>query len=371
MNVTGKKTTRRARPVDGSTKYGKGDNKMLDSSSLNLTQSQRTQLADLTSLSLTKKTWANYRTAEKMLAKCCRSNGIRKELPVSEETVIIFILWLAYDKGVKASTISNYLAGVRQLHIRKGVDPPKIRTERVTMALKGKEHEEQAKMRTNEIQERQPVTPDILLLLKARLRGAVMDPVDQRLIWAVCTICFFGAFRGAELLCRTESQFDPAYTLLAEDVCLVGDKEKGEQSLQLRIKDSKESKKGKTVIVDVFQSREDICPVQAFQKWCAMKPPIERGQPAFRWVNGAPLTSRRLNQVLKDRLSGYLEGANRFYTTHSFRGGAASMMGLLGYTDEEIKAMGKWTSSAFERYVKLPRSKRRAVAKDFCGQFRK
>jgi len=294
------------------------------------------------------------------------------QLPVSESTVITFILWLAYERGVKANTINSYLAGIRQLHIMKAVEPPKLRSDLINMALKGKGHKEQAAKRTEGIQERQPVTPDILLLLKARLRSAAMSAVDQRLVWAVCTACFFGAFRGSELLSKSEVQFDPAYTLLAEDVQLVQETGPDGQTthLQFRIKAPKEDKKGRSVVVDVFPSRLDICPVAAFQKWAKLNPPTDAGQPAFRWASGTPLTSRKLNYILKDRLTGYLEGAESFYTTHSFRTGAASMMGAPGYTDSEIQAMGKWTSAAFQNYVKLPRTKRRAVAKDFSNQFR-
>ena len=304
-----------------------------------------------------------------MLAKCCRANNIKKELPISESTVITFVLWLANERNVKAGTINSYLAGIRQLHIMKGLEPPKMRTELVNLALKGKSHKDNAAKLAATIHERQPVTPDVLLLLKARLRSSTFSAVDQRLVWAVCTICFFGALRGAEIMCRSESEFDPAYTLLAEDVKVTTEPGSGISCLQLRIKAPKEDKKGRAVVIDIYPSRADICPVAAYQKWRLLGPPSDNGQPAFRWSSGAPLTGRRLNNILKERLTGYLDGADK-YTVHSFRTGAASMMAALGYADEEIKSLGKWSSSAFENYIRLPRNKRRAVAKDFSDQFR-
>jgi len=337
---------------------------------LPLPKARLAQLAELTSQSLARKTWSNYKTAEIMLAKCCKQNNIKKELPVSEATTITFILWLANERKAKAATINSYLAGVRQLHVMKGLEAPRLRTGLVKLALKGKAHLDAAERRSQGKATRQPITPDILLLLKARLKSSVMAAVDKRMIWAVCTASFFGAFRGAELLCRSEQKFDPAYTLLAEDVALSQSRETGESSLQFKIKAPKEDKLGRSTIVDVFQSREDICPVAAFKKWRALGPPFEVGQPAFRWENGTPLTSRKLNSILKDRLTGYLEGAEELYTTHSFRTGAASMMGTLGFSDEDIKAIGKWSSDAFLSYTKLPRTQRRAVAKDFSSQFK-
>jgi hypothetical protein len=74
-----------------------------------------------------------------------------------------------------------------------------------------------------------------------------------------------------------------------------------------------------------------------------------------------------LNKLLKERLNGFLEGADKWFTVHSFRTGAASWLGSVGVQDEEVKALGRWSSRAFEEYLRLPRTKRRAVAR-FLGE---
>ena len=137
---------RRASAIPGSTKYGSGYASTLCNHALALPTTRLAQLAELTSQSLTKKTWSNYRTAEAMLAKCCKHNNIKKELPISEATT--FILWLANESGAKAATINSYLAGVRQLHIMKGLEPPLLRTGLVKLALKGKAHKDAAERRS-------------------------------------------------------------------------------------------------------------------------------------------------------------------------------------------------------------------------------
>jgi hypothetical protein len=38
------------------------------------------------------------------------------------------------------------------------------------------------------------------------------------------------------------------------------------------------------------------------------------------------------------------------------------MMGRLGFADREVKAVGRWSSRAFEGYIRLPRTKRKLVA---------
>ena len=132
--------------------------------------------------------------------------------------------------------------------------------------------------------------------------------------------------------------------------------------LQYKLKCPKESKQGKSVIVDVYQSRPERCPVAAFTKWLEKKPPKEKGQPVFRWSNGTPLTSSKFNTVLRGCLKGFVKDEN-LYSSHSFRAGAASMLATLGYSDSDIKALGRWNSRSFEAYIKAPRSKRAAVAR--------
>jgi hypothetical protein len=50
-------------------------------------------------------------------------------------------------------------------------------------------------------------------------------------------------------------------------------------------------------------------------------------------------------------------------TSHSFRAGIASMMGVMGYSDSEIMGVGRWSSNSFEKYIKLPRTRRLEMAK--------
>jgi hypothetical protein len=87
---------------------------------------------------------------------------------------------------------------------------------------------------------------------------------------------------------------------------------------------------------------------------------------ATRWSTGKPLTSAHFNAVLKERLAGYVVGAEKWFTTHSSRTGAASLMAVLGYSDSDIKAMGRWSSRAFETYIRMPRTRRMEMARAFA-----
>jgi integrase len=329
-----------------------------------LTIEEQNQFRALSSLGLAKKTWSSYSTAERMLAKCCKEKGLKFEFPVPETVIIKFVLWLAYDRNLSSNSINTYLAGIRQAHLNKGIAAPVIRSERVNLLLKGKANADLSKKKEDKQQRRQPITPDLLKLIKARINDLQLLLVDKRMLWTVTALLFFGALRGKEILRSSVLEFDPQFVLCSQDICILN--ERSEMKLQLKIKAPKESKKGEDTIVDIFQADPAICPVSAFAKWRALNPVWEWDQPAFRWSSGKPLTPANVNTVLKECLDGYVQGADRWFTTHSFRSGAASMMAVMGYSDTDIKAMGRWSSKAFEAYIKLPRTKRMDMARTFA-----
>lgn len=291
-----------------------------------------------------------------MLSKFHREKKLKRELPLSESTVLLFIHWLAKDRQLAAGTINSYLAGIRQLHISKGLPDPNIRSETVNLILRGIQNKEKrSKLKKQAV--RKPITKDTMSLLKRRLRTWKASQADQRMVWAVATNLFHGAFRISELLGAKSSEFDPEFELLTNDI------HSSVKANQFRIKAPKEDKKGRSSIVDVYATGGPHCPVHALHRWKQLINHWPEDQPAFRWENGKPFTQNQFRNILKDRLKGFVDNPSDIFCTHSFRIGAASMLGALGFGDDDIKAVGRWSSRAFEEYLLLPRTKRMAVAK--------
>jgi len=349
-----------AKPATGTAKYSHGMTSGLKSR-IGLPEQTIRDLNHAVSHSIAKKTWLSYRTAERMLAKFMRENGQSLSLPISEVVTLGFVHWLAYKRGLKASTINGYLAGVRNLHIMKGLPEPKIRTDLVKMVIEGRKNIDAINRLSVGKKERQPVSLDLMKLLKARIYGMQAAVQDKLTAWLVCTLALHAACRGGELLCKTEESFDPAVELLREDVQMkvIISERKTSESLQLRLKMPKESKDNRATIVDVFETGSEICPVKAFKKWQKFTGGAGTKEPAFLWSNGKPVTAKAMNKLLKEVLDPVL--SDHQISMHSFRTGAASLMGELGYSDTEIQAVGRWSSRAFENYIKLGRSKRIAV----------
>ena len=345
-----------ATPSARSSKYGNAKTKLMDLSALNLPENVTADLEELSRHRLADKTWSTYSTAERMLSKFHIVRKKAKKLPLSEKTTLEFIHWLATDRKLSAGTINSYLAGIRQLHIAKGLPAPIIRSDVVKLVLKGIQNKDNTeKLKKNNV--RKPITKEIMTLLKKRLRGWNANNTDQRLLWAVASNLFHGAFRIGELLGNRKSEFDPNFDLLTDDIHITA------KSVQFRLKMPKEDRKGRSTIVDVYATGGPHCPVRALTKWKALNNDWPAGQPAFRWRSGAPLTQNDFRDILNSRLTGFVENPADIFCTHSFRIGMASMLGALGYDDDDVKAVGRWSSRAFEEYLMLPRTKRIAMAK--------
>jgi hypothetical protein len=131
-----------------------------------------------------------------------------------QEQILIFVDWLIRKRGVKHGTVSNYLAGIRQLHVMKGIAVPEIRSKLVNLIITGKKNMDRMEQWRQVDKSRLPVTLSVMSLLKATLREADMMNQEKLLTWAVCCLTFNGAFRIHELLSKEEGRFDPIFTLL-------------------------------------------------------------------------------------------------------------------------------------------------------------
>jgi integrase len=309
---------------------------------------------------VTKKTWSTYKTAEIMLGKCSQETKTPMDLPLTESKILTFIDWLARIRGLKCTTINSYLAGIRQLHIITGLPAPVLRSDLVKLVLKGISNLNGIANRKKNWEGRLPMTLNSMLLFKTLIRGSTYPECDKALLWAVSTLAFAGAFRIHEILAKTESTFDPDFTLLTEDVTFSSNA--GQDILHVRLKCPKESKTAAATIVDIYQNTGKICPIKAVKKWFFLKR-REPGLPLFRFDNGTPLTGTKLNRIMKSLFSPHVNPDIGFFGTHSFRIGIASMLGQAGFEDQEIMDTSRWSSRVFERYLRLARTRRAAMQK--------
>ena len=346
-------------PLRGATKFGTSGgctSELL--TELALPKDIAESIAKWGNMGISKKTWSTYKTAKVMLMKCASETKVNMDLPMTTAKTLAFVDWLARVRKLKGATINSYLAGVRQLHVVRGLDPPVIRTGLVQLVLKGIANNDGIEKRAKNWTGRLPMTKNTMLLFDTLIKKSDLSRQDKSLIWAVSTLAFAGAFRIHEILSKLESTFDPNFTLLTEDVTF--STTNAQTTMHVKLKCPKESKSATPTIVDIFENNSPLCPIKAFKKW-ASRGPNDNGFPIFRLESGTPLTGSKLNRIMKKLLGPYTNRTVGFFATHSFRIGLASMLGQAGFEDQEIMASGRWSSRVFERYIKLARTRRTAV----------
>ena len=121
---------------------------------------------------------------------------------------------------------------------------------------------------------------------------------------------------------------------------------------RVRIKVSKTDPFQKGVDIFLGKTASPICPVMAMVAYLAARgnPP----GPLFLYEDGSPLSRPRLVAAVRSclRAGGVRE---ELYLGHSFRIGAATTAATKGIEDSMIEVLGRWQSSAYLRYVRIPR----------------
>lgn len=355
--------------VRGTTKFGGAGGLAKQLNHLNLPLRAQKTIEELGNFGLSQKTWGSYKTSERMWFLCQKETKQKLALPWGPRETVIFIDWLVNDREVGAATIGTYLSGVRKLHILNGFDEPNLRNNFINDIIKGKLNKERILKRTTVNKGRLPVTLTLLKLIKELIRKSDLPLGRKLLLWCVCTLSFFGGFRIHEILSRNESFYDPDFTLMVGDIRIT--EFTGTSStmkvLEVTVKSPKESRVGKDVIVDVFEAPGSLCPLKAFSRWAHKSSTYNLPGPLFRDDDGTPLTGRKFNTHLRSLLCKVFDYKKEKITSHSFRGGLASLLAASGVSIAELKQAGRWNSRSWEHYVKVPRAQRALLAEKVAG----
>lgn len=195
---------------------------------------------------------------------------------------------------------------------------------------------------------RLPITADLMRILKRswELQGLSFN---TSMLWAVACVCFFGFLRSGEATVPTQASYDAGTHLSISDVSI--DSQSCPSTIMLR----KASKTGPfRVGVTIFLGRtnRELCPVAALLDYIA-----RRGTspgPLFIYENSQPLTRNNLVREVRSALTAMgIDAAP--YSGHSFRIGAATTAAATGVEDAVIKILGRWQSTAYQQYVRVPR----------------
>ena len=276
-------------------------------------------------------------------------------VPPSELQLCRFVAQLAKD-GLAASSIKSYLSAVRHLHLAMHLPDPKIgEMGRLEQVIKGSKCE-YAKLKPG-TRERLPITPELLLKMR-KIWEKQSKSFDNIMLWVASCLCFFGFLRAGELTVPTEPDYDPGVHLNFSDVAV--DSKSNPSLLRVHIKASKTDPFRKGIHIFMGTTGNDLCPVNAMLAYLARRGP--QSGPLFLFENGRFLTRDRFVRQIKSALTA--AGVScKHYSGHSFRIGAASTAASRGIPEATIKTLGRWESSAYLLYIKLPREQLAGISK--------
>ena len=280
-----------------------------------------------------------YSTAQRIYIEFC-TRLARTPVPATESTLILFVTELAQTRV--HSTIKTYLAGVRHLHVTQGQGNPLSGKLKLDLVLKGIH-----RIKPSQKQARLPITPAILEKIRGVLEGS--PGYESTMLWAACCTGFFGFLRCGEFMLPDSTTFDHSIHLTPADVAV--DSHQTPTMVAIRIKQSKtdQFKEGTTIYLG--KTSTTICPVAALLQYLAIRPSGEG--PLFVMEDSKVITKSLFITKIRQVLAKAGMDAST-YKGHSFRIGAATTAAACGLNEGLIKTLGRWSSNAYQTYIKIP-----------------
>ena len=295
-----------------------------------------------------------YDSAKRRYLLFCSAYHLQP-LPLDEAIMCRYVAHLA-EAGLAPSTIKAYLSAARHLQIAANLPDPRIGDmARLEQVIKGAKRE--YTQRNPPRRERLPMTPDILLKLRA-VWDKEASKFNNVMMWAACCLCYFGFLRSGEITIPAESAYDGSVHLNMNDVSV--DDVANPTVAKVTIKASKTDQFRKGVDIYVGRTRNTLCPVEALLAYIARRGTAEG--PLFKFEDGRFLTKDRFVKGVRDALSQAGVDASQ-YSGHSFRIGAATTAGRKGLPSEKIQTLGRWESSAYLLYIRLSREELATVSR--------
>ena len=194
------------------------------------------------------------------------------------------------------------------------------------------------------------ITRPVLHELIKSLRHTNCSAFQRCLYSAMFLLAFYGFFRIGELAAKSVGRVDSI--LQFKDLKFLVHNGQP-QMIKIIITAFKHNTDRKPF--EILIEREEtlpFCPVQAMVEYCKTRGALPG--PLFCQQNLAPITVYQFNTELSRCLHFCGLDPSR-YKGHSFRIGAASLAADNGFSDAQIRTLGRWKSDAFKLYIRSER----------------
>ena len=297
----------------------------------------------------------SYASAQRKFYEFCvqagklQANG--SPCPADEWTLCLFATFLAYS--LRAASIKVYLSAVRSLHIEHGFPEPLLNCPRLQRVVRGIK-----RLQGSASSAQLPVTDSIMLVI---FNSLDLTLPDHCMFWAACTLAYFGFLRASEFTVSSNNSFSPPYHLTLQDLAL--DSLSSPETLHLHIKASKTDPFRKGSFIHIGRGKYPLCAIQAVVSYLT----VRGAGPGhlFRLQSGQPLSRQHLTSWLRQIVAS--AGLPGNFSSHSFRIGAATVAARQGIPDHLIQALGRWTSNAYQLYIRTPSAALAGLSSQLSG----
>lgn len=293
----------------------------------------------LLAASLTKGSTEVYKRSWKLFTDWAQSflGDTRLVLPLSPSVIALFVSHL-YSLNYACSTVTSYLSAIGYAHKLAGVNDP-TETAIIRQILKG-----YRKLAPSH-DVRLPITLPILTRLIASFQHTTESAYQLHLLSAMCSLAFFAFLRIGEITINSSNHSN---LIMLPQLERLVNRQGQVTALQLTIVKYKHSDNGRPFVIYIYKE-DTCCPVKTILDFISARGTVHG--PLFCWPDGAPIKRtffvEQLNRALR-----FCKLDPALYKSHSFRIGAATWAAASGFTDTQIRQLGRWKSNAFLLYIR-------------------
>ena len=200
---------------------------------------------------------------------------------------------------------------------------------------------------THSPKEQHPITFQIMERIHSLLSNHA-DNYYNLMIWAACCTAYFGLLRVSEFTTSSPKHSNSLTDLLLSDIAI--DNHVAPKVIRITLKQSKTDQYRQGTHIYLGRTDHQVCPVKALIRYLDRRG--GRPGPLFILPTNQSLTRTTFRGAL-NAIFQQLKMHPHNFNTHSFRIGAATSAKQAGISDSHIKALGRWRSNAYLKYIRL------------------
>lgn len=199
---------------------------------------------------------------------------------------------------------------------------------------------------------RLPITQHILKKLCKSLEFTASSAYVRTMIKSMFLLAFHCFLRIGEFTYSNLSSNNSHLLQTGAIHFLFNDSSKIPFAFEVHMESYKHSKgRSHNMCIQSNKTHCSICPVMSLWSYFQVRKPVSG--PLFTFLDGTPVSRKYFTDQLKLSLVWCGLDPNK-YKSHSFRIGAATTAFAMGISEQNIREMGRWSSDAMKKYIRVP-----------------